>query len=112
VETEFTTKEIIDELRDKGEEFIIEQCKKQIYDKLMVGPYEPTNSLMDDDVPEPARRAKDQPLIPDRQRINVMSVVLDKIDVKNIVVTVAVVDHFGKLIDNKDFTHMWFKKKN
>ena len=40
-----------------------------------------------------------------------MSVVLDKIDSKNIIVTVAVVDKFGGLNDNKDFTHLWFKKR-
>ena len=43
--------------------------------------------------------------IQQRQRVNVMGAILNQIDNKNFMTTVAIVDKYGKYLESKEFTH-------
>lgn len=77
----------------------------------MTGPFsceDPRNS--DDPYSTAGRTRKNEDdvysIIPDKPMCAVMGVILQQIDNNNTIITVAVVDKYGELIDYKDLQHL------
>jgi len=52
----------------------------------------------------------DADLIKERERLNVMGVLMHQIDQNNYIVTVAVVDKYGELVAYRDFMKLHFAR--
>jgi len=50
-------------------------------------------------------------VIPDRERLNVLGAIMQRVDVNQFVITVAVVDKYGELVAHRDFTHLYRTRK-
>ena len=50
-------------------------------------------------------------MIPDRERLNVLGAIMQRVDVNQFVITVAVVDKYGELVAHRDFTHLYRTRK-
>lgn len=109
--TQEITKEIREELKEEAETFVINKCKENYRQLLMTGPFTTKTASADDDRnPDDFEfESRDKLIkqhIKDRERNVVMGVLMHQIDAKNYVATVAVVDEYGELVENKDFMRL------
>jgi len=105
--------EIKQEMLESAENFVIQECKKTFKDSYInVGPFSCREGQNAENLPPmiPKKFRKMAPIIPDRERLNVMGVILDKVDNRNSIVTIAIVDKYGELVANKDFMNLLVKK--
>ena len=107
-------KEVRDEIKDESEAFVIAKCKEVYRRLLMTGPFttKETGPGGEDVYQQPPEETKkvgrrhDNDIIKDRERNVVMGAIMHQIDANNYVVTVAVVDKYGELMQTRDFMRL------
>ena len=117
------TREIRNELTEFSENYVIKQCQSTYSDMLMLGPYQARDSLMPGTSQLPSlthqasttsrgsARAKAQPdeetfTLPDRPRCVVMGVIMHQIDSQTSIVSVAIVDKYGEVLNFDHFNKL------
>ena len=107
-------KEIREEIKEEAESYVIAKCKESYRHLLKTGPFstKADRSGGEDAYMQSAEESKkpvkkhDNDIIKDRERNVVMGAILHQIDANNQVVTVAVVDKYGELIQTRDFMRL------
>lgn len=96
--------ELKQELKEAAENSVIEKGQEKFKAQLMTGPFQcqenPQSRLLQD-----GRKHEDD-LFKDRERLNVMGVIMHQIDNNTHIVSAAIVDHYGELVAHKDFMHL------
>lgn len=106
-------KELREEIKEEAEAFVISKCKEVYRKLLLMGPFT-TRDLdyydhhRDQQVSEENKRPgrEDNQVVKDRERNCVMGAIMHMIDNNNYVVTVAIVDKYGELIQTRDFMRL------
>ena len=116
------SREIRNELTELSENYVIKQCQQTYSDMLLLGPYQARESLIPggqlptlthqaSTTSRGSCRAKAQPdeevfTLPDRPRCVVMGVILHQIDSQTNIVSVAIVDKYGEVLNFDHFNKL------
>jgi len=110
--------ELREEIREEAEAFVIAKCQDVYRRLLMTGPFTTRDSGTGEGFPqqeqEETKRSgwkTDNEIVKDRERICVMGAIMHQIDANNYVVTVAIVDKYGELVQTRDFMRLLRPRK-
>ena len=102
--------EIQAELKDDAEKFVLRECIAKYENLIQTGFFirseQSGNSILDQ-----KKGDIHQDIIPQRERLTVMGVIVHPINNRDFLTTVAVVDTHGELVAHKDFLHIRPPKK-
>ena len=105
-------KELREEIKEEVEAYVIAKCKETYRRLLMTGPFTtkevaPGEGYQDQqEETKRAGRRQDNEIIKDRERNCVMGAIMHQIDANNYVVTVAIVEKYGELVQTRDFMRL------
>jgi transcriptional accessory protein Tex/SPT6 len=103
-------KEIRDEIKEEAENFVITRCKEAYREMCLTGPFTTTDPNVgirfNEDVGEKRGKKYDGDVIKDRDRLNVAGAIMHQIDQNNFIVTVAFVNKYGDLVNQRDFKRL------
>lgn len=104
---ETIVEEIEEELREDAELFVIKKCKEKYRELIEMGYFK----MLDDEykrggIDAPYGDSRDEEFIWQRERVTVMSAILNPIDDRNYKTTIAVVSKDGEHILTKEFLHL------
>lgn len=101
--------ELRDEIKEEAETFVIAKCKDTYRRLLLTGPFTTKDSMREGYQEEETKRSgwrQDNEIVKDRERNVVMGAIMHQIDANNYVVTVAIVDKYGELVQTRDFMRL------
>ena len=106
-------KELKEEIKEEAEAYVIAKCKETYRKLLMTGPFTTRDSYDDRNYHDSQQveetkgsSSRRTNVIKDRERNVVMGAIMHQIDANNYVVTVAVIDKYGELIQTRDFMRL------
>jgi len=104
--------ELREEIKEEAEAFVIAKCKEVYRRLLMTGPFTTKEGGPGEDLRHREEETKrqgwktDNEIVKDRERLVVMGAIMHQIDANNYVVTVAIVDKYGELVQTRDFMRL------
>lgn len=100
--------EIKQELKEDAEKQILRECSETYRELIETGYFK---CQTENRQASQSRRAIEEDIIPQRERLNVMGAIFHQIDNRNYATTIAVVDQYGELVAHKDFLFLLPPKK-